>query len=199
MSQLLQQGGPVLPVIAAVSLLGWALIIYKWLELRAERAGGLGWAERAIDRLTQGDRAGAMTFCEGRDNAAGRLMREALRTEEPERRFFEQHIQPLLRSEAVGLRRHLPVIGAVGAAAPLLGLLGTVLGMIETFGVLTVHGTALERMAGGISTALVTTQAGLIAALPILLLHRYLGARIGRRIETLTLYVKKIETLRCRD
>jgi biopolymer transport protein ExbB len=197
MSQLLHQGGPVLLAIAAVSGLGWALIVYKWLELRAERAGGLGWADRAIDRLRTGDRPGALELCEGRDNAAGRLMREALRTEEPERRFFEQHIRPLLRSEAAGLRRHLPIVGAVGAVAPLLGLLGTVLGMIRTFEVLTVHGTVLERMAWGISTALITTQAGLIAALPILLLHRWLGARAGRRIETLTLYVKKVETIRC--
>lgn len=199
MTQTLPEGGAVLIAIGVISLVGWTLILHKWLELRAERSGGLRWAKQSLRHLAEGDRAAALALCDQHEGAMARLLAEALRTDEPRRRFFERHIRPLLEAEATGLRRHLGTIGAVGTAAPLLGLLGTVLGMIETFEVLTVHGTVLERMARGISSALVTTQAGLVVALPILLLHRYLSARVSRWVRTMELYVKKVETIRCRD
>ena len=66
----------------------------------------------------------------------------------------------------------------IAATAPLLGLLGTVMGMIELFDVITMHGTSDPKLlAGGISIALVTTEAGLIAAIPLQLIHTFLVNR----------------------
>ena len=65
----------------------------------------------------------------------------------------------------------------LAAVAPLLGLLGTVVGMIETFQSITLFGTEVELMAGGISQALVTTMLGLIAAVPLLFVHNILESR----------------------
>ena len=70
------------------------------------------------------------------------------------------------------------MLAVLGAVAPLLGLLGTITGMIETFRVITVHGAGDPRlMSGGISEALVTTEIGLGVAIPVLLVHTWLKRR----------------------
>jgi biopolymer transport protein ExbB len=88
------------------------------------------------------------------------------------------------------LRRHLAVIAVLASVAPLLGLLGTVIGMVDTFDVLAIFGTGnVKGLASGISVALVTTQSGLLVAIPGLLLSGYLyrrAARLEMRLEEIT-------------
>jgi biopolymer transport protein ExbB len=200
MSELFDQGGWVFVAIIAASLLAWAVIVWKLLQLRAERAGGFRWADEALAALRQRGPAQALTLCQGRQGAVARLMRQALQTREPHRRFFEKRLQPVLESEAAALRGRLPLLATLAGLLPLMGLLGTVLGMVQTFKALQATGLGdLDRLAEGISQALITTQAGLVVALPILLMHRVLAAAIDRHIERATLYVKKIETLRCSE
>lgn len=84
------------------------------------------------------------------------------------------------------LNRGLPTIAIIAAVSPLLGLLGTVTGMIETFQVITLFGAGDPRlMSGGISQALITTQLGLAVAIPLLLLHSFLQGRANMLITTL--------------
>ncbi len=81
------------------------------------------------------------------------------------------------------LESRLSIISVLGTTAPLLGLLGTVMGMIELFDVITIHGTADPKLlAGGISIALVTTEAGLSVAIPVHLLHIWLAGRVEKTI-----------------
>jgi len=76
------------------------------------------------------------------------------------------------------LDRHLGLIGVLAALAPLLGLLGTVTGMIATFDIISIFGTGNARaMAGGISEALITTQTGLVVAIPGLYMSNFLNRR----------------------
>ena len=94
----------------------------------------------------------------------------------------------ILQEVALRLRRRLDhrlaLIGVLAAIAPLLGLLGTVLGMIETFDVISLFGTGNARaMAGGISVALITTQTGLLVAIPGMLMSNRL-ARMSRKLKT---------------
>jgi biopolymer transport protein ExbB len=200
MNELLAQGGVVLAAIVAGSMLGWVLIVWKWLALRAETAGGFQWAEQALSVLRRDGPAAAETYCRGRETALARLIHAALVAEEPERRFFEQRLAPVLEGEATALRAHLPTIAAVAGVLPLLGLLGTVLGMVQTFDALYAAGlTEPGRLASGIGQALITTQAGLVVALPILLMHRLLTGRVENHVARARLYVKKIETERCRE
>jgi biopolymer transport protein ExbB len=88
------------------------------------------------------------------------------------------------------LSRHLAAIAVLASVAPLLGLLGTVIGMVDTFDVLAVFGTGnVKGLARGISVALVTTQSGLLVAIPGLLLSAYLyrrAARLELRLEEIT-------------
>ena len=77
------------------------------------------------------------------------------------------------------LERHLNALGTIAAVTPLLGLLGTVLGMISVFADITTHGTGNANvLAGGISEALLTTAAGLAVAIPSLVMHRHYAARV---------------------
>lgn len=100
-----------------------------------------------------------------------------------DRDMLRQHTTELRRS----LDKYLAAIAILAASAPLLGLLGTVLGMIETFNVISIFGTGnAKAMAGGISVALVTTQTGLLVAIPGLFLSGWLARqsrRLGVRLE----------------
>ena len=94
------------------------------------------------------------------------------------REVLESILQEAVLHELPSLQRGLAVLAVMGAVAPLLGLLGTVTGMIETFRIITVFGTGDPKlMSGGISEALVTTELGLAVAIPIMLLHTLLSRR----------------------
>ena len=91
---------------------------------------------------------------------------------------LEAQLEDVLAKASPALEKNLSIIKLLAAVAPLLGLLGTVIGMIETFQAITLFGTGDPKlMAGGISQALVTTMLGLIAAVPLLFIHNLLDSR----------------------
>lgn len=200
MRDLFHDGGWTFAAILGFSMLGWTIAVWKWFQLRAERAEGLAWTEQVIDLLRSGRRGEARSFCVARRGLAARVLREAVETAEPQRRFFEVHIRPLLHAEATRLCDCLPLLAVLAALCPLLGLLGTVLGMMTTFGGITTGGVIEPNaMARGISQALITTQAGLVMALPLLLLHGVLRSKADRLLDAVGLRVKQVETIVCRD
>ena len=108
--------------------------------------------------------------------------KEALFAASLNAKIDEFDFEPFLSS----LSRDLPIGEILAAIAPLLGLLGTVTGMISTFQSITLFGTGDPKlMAGGISQALVTTVLGLVVAIPLILLHTFVGAKSKRLIEVL--------------
>jgi biopolymer transport protein ExbB len=172
----LAQGGWLMIPLGACSLVMWSLIADRWLVLR-----GLGREDvslaRAVDLVRDGGdvpvRSGLRATLV---NAFG-----AERSGRPE--VDAEVLRACARRLRPELRRSLAVIAVLAAVAPLLGLLGTVTGMIETFDVIAIFGTGNARaMAGGISVALVTTQSGLLVAIPGLVLAAVL-ARRARRLE----------------
>ncbi len=95
----------------------------------------------------------------------------------------EKAVEALFAKIVPHLESRLSIISVLGTTAPLLGLLGTVMGMIELFDVITMHGTADPKLlAGGISIALITTEAGLSVAIPVHLLHTFLAGRVEKTI-----------------
>ena len=100
-----------------------------------------------------------------------------------------------LAEEASYLNRGLATVAVLAAVSPLLGLLGTVTGMIETFQSITLFGTGDPKlMSGGISQALITTQLGLAVAIPLVLFHSLLTGRANRLIERLGKYSSDLLT-----
>jgi biopolymer transport protein ExbB len=98
----------------------------------------------------------------------------------------EEHLQAYLLRQRLVLERWLPSLRVIAAAAPLLGLLGTVTGMIRTFTLITVFGTGnAARLSSGISEALVTTVEGLIVAIPTLVIYGYLSQQSQQALSQL--------------
>jgi biopolymer transport protein ExbB len=107
-----------------------------------------------------------------------RVVRVCLEHSQWTRESAEKAVREVLIQELPVLNQHLATLAVIASAAPLLGLLGTVTGMISLFEVITSYGTGDPRMlAGGISEALITTQAGLTIAIPVILLHNHLRNR----------------------
>jgi biopolymer transport protein ExbB len=107
-----------------------------------------------------------------------RVIDVCLRHAQWSREDAEKAVREIVMAEAPRLNSHLHTLAVIAAVAPLLGLLGTVSGMIRLFTVITHYGTGDPRlMAGGISEALITTQTGLAIAIPILLMHNFLRNR----------------------
>ena len=109
----------------------------------------------------------------------------------PERHCLEEILFEKILEAQPRLERFLPFIAVTAAASPLLGLLGTVTGMITTFSQIRISGNSdINSLASGISEALVTTKFGLIAAIPALVLH----ALLSRRVQGLLAGMEKFST-----
>lgn len=186
--QLLQSGGTIILPIAALSIGMWFLILRQLVELRA--------AKRERAHL---EHCGLLCAKAVPDPSRGWLAR--LLAEFHEQRSYEQKadrqlLQALLEKQAAAIERYVPTILVLAAAAPLLGLLGTVTGMIATFDAISQLGTGNPRaLATGISEALITTQCGLAVAIPGLIMGTYLDRRAQRfriRLEGLGLRLHRL-------
>ncbi|WP_020586193.1 MotA/TolQ/ExbB proton channel family protein [Desulfobacter curvatus] len=114
------------------------------------------------------------------------VLLKALPVRQQSRTDMENVLQEAILAQIPSIERFLSTLGMLAAIAPLMGLLGTVTGMINTFHVITYHGTGDPRMmSGGISEALVTTMLGLTVAIPIMLFHTLLSRRVETQISTM--------------
>jgi biopolymer transport protein ExbB len=170
---LFERGGPVMVPILAVSLISWSIIFFRLFDLSLRRR-----SLRAVfgKIATEGVRSPALP-------AAGRVAPfvETLRYI-VNKRFsgtgVEQAVSAGLELERKDLSYLLPTLAILTVIAPLLGLLGTVTGMIASFNTISLHGTGDPVLLGrGISEALITTEAGLVVAIPILIMHNYLVSK----------------------
>jgi biopolymer transport protein ExbB len=185
----LDQGGWVMLPLVGVSLVMWAMILERWYELHQLVSGDL--EVPAVLAALRG---------EAQPPASGGLRAQLVQGFLAERSGRERLDREILALCAKRLDERLEgrheAISVLAAVAPLLGLLGTVLGMIETFQVISFFGTGNARaMAGGISVALVTTQTGLLVAIPGLIF----GGRLRDRAELLRLRLAETAQLLDRD
>jgi biopolymer transport protein ExbB len=108
------------------------------------------------------------------------VIRDGINARKEDRETLESVLQESILRELPRLERGMSVVAVFGAVAPLLGLLGTVTGMIATFRVITLYGTGDPKlMSGGISEALITTEWGLFVAIPTMLIHTFLPRRVN--------------------
>ncbi len=176
-------GGPVMVPLAGVALLALLLILARvgWFAIEGRGAARL--AERTIRFAESGDHDQAIAACSNARGPTARALAACLASRDAGVEAREDAIQEQILHDMPRVERFLSTIGILAAVAPLLGLLGTVTGMILTFEMIATFGSGDPRMmAGGISQALITTAAGLIIAIPILLAHAFLSARADRLI-----------------
>ncbi len=197
---LVRQGGWVMGPIVLASVAAWSLIVYEWLALRPAAGREAMAVDRAVARLERGESVQLDERAATHGNVALAVLSSGIVALRPDRDTFEARVGPLLKSETTLRQRPLRLVAMLSVVMPLLGLLGTVLGMTQTFGAFTTRGAPqIDALADGISQALITTQAGLVAAVPVLLVHGVLRSRVRRYLGKAEVTIKRIEALACRD
>jgi len=176
-------GGPVMVPIGIASLVGLAAFLERLTALRAARVAPADLLVEITELLKQDRPADALTACRKREVALARVAEVAIEARGKARSAIKERVEEIGRREAAELEKGAAVLGTVASVAPLLGLLGTVYGMILTFEVIAEQGIGVAAsLAGGISQALITTLAGLCVGIPALVAHRYVLSRVDARV-----------------
>ncbi|MCP3668049.1 MAG: MotA/TolQ/ExbB proton channel family protein [Gammaproteobacteria bacterium] len=167
-----------LPIIAC-SVVAMAIIIERLLILRKRRVV----PENLVAQVWQMHRKGQLTNAHVtsiKDSSPlGRILAVGLVNRHHSRVIMKESIEDVGRQVVQELERHLNTLGTIAAITPLLGLLGTVIGMIKVFAAIMTAGVGDPAvLAGGISEALITTAAGLSVAIPSLMFYRYFTGRV---------------------
>jgi biopolymer transport protein ExbB len=172
-----RNGGILMYPIVTLFGLGLLVALWRFLWLLIAGFGGLS-TGRTLKALRKGDLETARAQVKRAHGKVGRVLKTVLTKDYSGREAGEKALEELFAREVPKIESGLTWISVFAATAPLLGLLGTVMGMIELFDVITMHGTSDPKLlAGGISIALVTTEAGLIVAIPLQLIHTFLTNR----------------------
>jgi biopolymer transport protein ExbB len=177
--EILARGGPVMIPIICVSVAAWTIIFIRLFAIKREslELGEFLW--RLETRLLSGGRPSALALCWETRVPIAAMLAPLFARPAVSKNIRRRAVQQAVELERGRIGRQLPMLAVLAGAATLLGLLGTVAGMISSFGVVTVHGTGEPALlAVGISQALITTEAGLVVALPLLLAHTYLASRV---------------------
>ena len=191
LSILIAAGWPVVPLLLC-SVIALALIIERHLSLREARVAPPKLLDEVLS-VTRTSLPNADTVNKLAENSLlGSLLAQGIRAAQAEPRIQEANLRNAFESagrEAIHqLERNLNALGTIASAAPLLGLLGTVIGMIEIFGAsggATGAGGNPAELAHGISVALYNTAFGLIVAIPALIAYRHFRTRVEAHVLTL--------------
>lgn len=177
----MRAGGPIMWPLGLIALAALIIAIYKIVYMNRLH----GNTDRIMSRVTELAERGDWTGCGSvLDEHAGKnwpviqVIRAGLAARNQDRVTLETVLQEAILHELPRIQKGIAIFAVLGAVAPLLGLLGTVTGMIETFRVITLFGNSDPKlMSGGISEALITTEVGLTVAIPIMLVHTYIARR----------------------
>lgn len=179
MFEIIRAGGWVMWPIIACSILALAITVERFWSLQTKRV----MPKNLVAQIWQLRQQGKLThnqIVSLRDGSPlGRILAAGLINANYDRQVMRESIEETGRHVAHELERFLNTLGTIAAISPLLGLLGTVIGMMQIFSAITDVGVGdPQQMAGGIAVALITTVAGLIVAIPSLFFYRYLRGRV---------------------
>lgn len=183
--EFLVKGGVMMIPIGLCSLIVLAVGVERAFMLRHAAAIPDGLADRVGKALRKGarGRAEAMKHARAGGGALGRVFEAGLKQFGKPTATVERHLASAGETELAQLRSRFRVLSVIAAVAPLLGLVGTILGMITAFQTVAVSADALgktELLAKGIYEAMITTAAGLLVAIPTLVTYHWLNARLER-------------------
>lgn len=189
----IRAGGLVGVVIMVLGLAGFVLVAVRVLVLVRASANLQKMAEKVNKKVAGGDVAGALESCKKNVSAAANVIAATLKNLHKERDHIEDIISESILHESSFIDRFGAAILVIAAISPLLGLLGTVTGMISTFDIITEFGTGDPKLlSSGISEALLTTKFGLVVAIPLLLAGNILsswGQKIKNELEQAALHM----------
>ncbi len=182
MFDFLAKGGILVGPILFCSVLALAIFLERLIRLSRVKIRGYGLVKTVAVHLRAGEDHNAYEIARASDTPMGRILTSGMEVKDQDRETLETVMVHATEEEVRGLSRYLQALATIGNIAPLLGLLGTVLGMIKAFMVIQDMGGKVNAavLAGGIWEAMLTTALGLAVALPVMVAHSYLVGRVDK-------------------
>ncbi len=191
----IQKGGLVAYAIIGVGFLSLLMIAQKILDLTRLALDSPQAIRAFLSYVSEGATAKAEQAAKALKPPTRELFIVGLRYSWNTKEILEEHLQSVLLRQRLHFERRLPLLAVIATAAPLMGLLGTVVGMVKTFALITVFGTGnAGKLASGISEVLVATELGLVVAIPTLIAHGFLAHRIQKNLSLLERYALEFVT-----
>jgi biopolymer transport protein ExbB len=179
--QIMRDGGPVMWLIAACSLIATFIFLEKWFQFHREQVNVKELLKGLFNVLKRDGFVEAISLCDNTPGPAAKILAAAILAYEHGEKDIRLAIEDANAEEIPKLEKHVTILGTIGYITPLLGLLGTVLGMMQAFQ--TIHSKSVYLSAGDLSgainLALTTTAAGLCVAIPCYIAYNYLLSRIN--------------------
>lgn len=180
LGKMIREGGTILWLIIGLSVVTFIMVIYFFFTITPAREVPANLLKRALSQIRAGDLRGAYQMCDGRDELLAKVIKSGLKMAGHDRYVIQEAMESEGERGATALWQRISYVNNVGAIAPLLGLLGTVWGMIRAFGAIAFDDAQSRGlvMAYSVSQAMITTAAGLMLAIPALLAYYYLRGRV---------------------
>ncbi|MCC2596719.1 MotA/TolQ/ExbB proton channel family protein [Pusillimonas sp. MFBS29] len=185
MLEIIHAAGWPIWLLVATSVLGLALIIERALSLRARLVFPPRLPEQVLELLRQKNSSPDAILRLAGNSPLGRVLAEVMINRDESHAHRLAAIEDVGKDVAHNLYRYLPALATIAVVAPLMGLFGTVVGMIEIFASYTPTGGDPAQLARGISIALYNTGFGIIIAIPALIFHRYYRSRVDHYLHKL--------------
>ena len=180
------RGGPVMWPLLACSILGVTVMFWRWWALRQATSGLVPFMKDLRAKLVNKDVAGAIAVCERHRGPVASIVKAGLLRHGRRQHEVERALEDASAHELADLERGLPILATVAMVAPLLGFLGTVTGMINSFEALASVGlNNPAAVASGISEALITTAAGLAIAIPVQMAYNYFVTNVNSIVRSM--------------
>jgi biopolymer transport protein ExbB len=178
----LYKGGVLVIPILLCSVFALAIFLERLIRFIRLRKQGRGLAEKVAAFVKNGDDKQARDLVDASESPMGKVLAQALEVKDQSQETLEAIIVHATEEEVRGLSRYLQALATIGNIAPLLGLFGTVVGMIKAFMVIQEMGGKVNAavLAGGIWEAMLTTALGLAVALPTIIAHSYLVSEVNQ-------------------
>lgn len=187
--ELIDQGGVLIYPLAALAVWGIVIIVIKSATLRRDRIIMPEAVEKLEELVVSGNIPEATAYCKKHPSPMTRILLAAIINYEKDEAQLKESVEEAGRQELPQIQSHLTTLSTIASVSPLLGLFGTVLGMISVFSVLSQQANIEASMlAGGISEALVTTACGMAIAMPTLAFYNHFTSKV----QTLIIEIEKI-------
>ncbi|MBN1586992.1 MAG: MotA/TolQ/ExbB proton channel family protein [Candidatus Omnitrophica bacterium] len=187
MIDLMIKGGPIMIPILLCSVLSVAVILERLYHMQRATINTPSFLEDVVSRLQRNKLMEAIDICERTSGPVAHVVKAAVLKHDRSRQEMREAVEEAGMQEIPRLNKNLGILSTIAQIAPLLGLLGTVAGMISAFQVIQEKASALYPvspgdLAGGISQALITTMAGLMVAIPTFVAYHYFTSRANQMI-----------------
>ncbi len=181
---LIQKGGVILVLILLLSLIATIIIIERLIFFRKIKSDEEQLLKRLQSSLSKGHFDEALSICDNNPSPLTNLMKVGIAYRDYPQSVIKATITDAANMEIPRMEKFLSSLGTIAHISPLLGLLGTVTGNIQAFGVLGNFGSVADPsvLAKGISEALITTAAGIIVSIPAIIFYNYLVSKVNHSI-----------------